>query len=85
MGELKLSKSKGSSFFNRISSKTSHAKRSIKIKDHGALAGLLYSIRKNGSTSTSKTGENVDIFMNAVEEIVYDPNSRWFENENVPS
>lgn len=35
--------------------------------------------KKNGSTSTLKTEENVDIFINAVEEIVYDPNSLWFE------
>lgn len=51
----------------------------FKTKDHGALAGLPYSIKKNGSTSTLKTEENVDIFMDAVEEIVYDPNSLWFE------
>lgn len=53
----------------------------FKTKDHGALAGLPYSIKKNGSTSTLKTEENVDIFMDAVEEIVYDPNSLWFEQE----
>lgn len=51
----------------------------FKTKDHGALAGLPYSIKKNGSTSTLKTEENVDIFMDAVKEIVYDPNSLWFE------
>ena len=51
----------------------------FKTKDHGALAGLPYSVKKNGSTSTLKTEENVDIFMDAVEEIVYDPNSLWFE------
>ena len=55
----------------------------FKTKDHGALAGLPYSIKKNGSTSTLKTEENVDIFMNAVEEIVYDPNSLWFETNSL--
>lgn len=47
----------------------------FKTKDQGALAGLPYSIKKDGSTSTLKTEENVDIFMDAVEELVYDPNS----------
>jgi hypothetical protein len=51
----------------------------FKTKDHGALAGLPYSVKKNGSTSTLKTEENVDIFMDVVEEIVYDPNTLWFE------
>ena len=51
----------------------------FKPKDHGALAGLPYSIKKNGSTSTLKSEKNIDIFMNAVEQIVYDPNSIWFE------
>jgi len=43
------------------------------------LAGLLYSVKKNGSTSTLKSEENVDVFMDVVEEIVYYPNSLWFE------
>jgi len=51
----------------------------FKTKDHGALAGLPYSVKKNGSTSTLRTEENVDIFMDAVEEMVYDPNTLWFE------
>jgi len=51
----------------------------FKTKDHGALAGLPYSVKKDGSTSTLKTKENVDIFMDVVEEIVYDPNTLWFE------
>jgi len=51
----------------------------FKTKDHGALAGLPYSVKTNGSTSTLKTEENVDFFMDVVEEIVEDPNSLWFE------
>lgn len=51
----------------------------LKTKDHSALAGLPYSVKKNGGTSTLKSEENVDVFMDAVEEIVRDPNSRWFE------
>jgi len=51
----------------------------FKTKDHGALSGLPYSVKKNGSTSTLKTEENVDVFMDVVEEMVYDPNSLWFE------
>jgi hypothetical protein len=51
----------------------------FKTKDHGALASLPYSVKNNGSTSTLKTEENVDIFMDVVEEIVYDPNTLWFE------
>ena len=51
----------------------------FKTKDHGALAGLPYSVKKDGSTSTLKTEENVDVFMDVLEEIVYDPNSSWFE------
>lgn len=36
-------------------------------------------LSKKGGTSTVKTEENVDIFMDVMEEIVYDPNSVWFE------
>lgn len=51
----------------------------FKTKDHGAIAGLPYSIKANGGTSTPKTEENVDIFMDVVEEVVKDLNSIWFE------
>lgn len=56
-----------------------HGQSKLKTKAHGALAGLPYSVKKNGSTSTSRTEENVTVFMDVVEEIVYDPNSLWFE------
>lgn len=56
-----------------------HGQSKFKTKDHGALAALPYSVKKNGSTSTSRTEENVTVFMDVVEEIVYDPNSLWFE------
>ena len=51
----------------------------FKTKDHGALAGLPYIIKKNGATSTLITEENVDVFMDVVERIVEDPNRIWFE------
>jgi len=51
----------------------------FKTKDHGALVGLPYTIKNNGSTSTLKTEENVDILMDVVEKIVYDPTNIWFE------
>ena len=50
-----------------------------KTKDHGALAGLPYSVKKNGATSTLRTEGNVDVFMDVVESVVEDPNSIWFE------
>lgn len=46
-----------------------------KTKDHGALVGLPYTIKKNGGTSTARTEANIDVFMDAVEEIVENPNS----------
>lgn len=52
----------------------------FKTKDHGALAGLPYKIKKNGGTSTARTEENMDRFMDVVEEIVENPNSIWFED-----
>lgn len=52
----------------------------FKTKGHGALAGLPYKIKNNGGTSTLITEENVDTFMDAVEAIVEDPNSIWFED-----
>ena len=52
----------------------------FKTKDHGALAGLTYKIKKNGGTSTARTEENIDRFMDVVEEIVENPNSIWFED-----
>ena len=51
----------------------------FKTKDHGALAGLPYKIKKDGSTSTARTEANIDEFMDTVEEIVENPNSIWFE------
>jgi len=51
----------------------------FKVKDHGAVAGLPYKIKRNGCTSTLRTEENVDIFMSAVEKTVENPNSIWFE------
>nr|YP_010472364.1 hypothetical protein N4L43_pgp145 [Pleurosigma intermedium]UVG41975.1 hypothetical protein [Pleurosigma intermedium] len=52
----------------------------FKTKDHGALAGLPYQIKKNGGTSTARTEENIDRFMDVVEEIIENPNSIWFED-----
>jgi hypothetical protein len=51
----------------------------FKTKDHGALAGLPYFIKKNGGTSTLRTEKNVDVFTDVVEEIVENSNSIWFE------
>jgi hypothetical protein len=51
----------------------------FKTKDHGALADLPYSIKKNGGTSTLRIEKNVDVFTDVVEEIVENPNSIWFE------
>jgi hypothetical protein len=51
----------------------------FKTKDHGALAGLSYFIKKNGGTSTLRTEKNVDVFTDMVEEIVENSNSIWFE------
>lgn len=51
----------------------------FKTKDHGALAGLPYTIKKSGGTSTPITEENVDVFIDVVEGIVENPNSIWFE------
>ena len=52
----------------------------FKAKDHKALAGLTYKIKKNGSTSTARTEENIDRFMDVVEEIIENPNRIWFED-----
>ena len=53
----------------------------FKTKPHGALVGLPYTIKKNGSTSTLRTEENINVFMDVVEGIVEDPNSIWYEEE----
>ena len=50
-----------------------------KVKDHGALTNLPYTIKKNGCTSTLRTEENVYTLMSGVEEVVENPNSIWFE------
>ena len=50
-----------------------------KTKSHVAIAGLPYYIKNNGSTSTLKTEENVDTFMDVMEHVVYDPNSICYE------
>lgn len=50
-----------------------------KTKDHGALAGLDYRVKKNGGTSTLRTEENVDDFMDVLEKIIRDEDTIWFE------
>jgi hypothetical protein len=50
----------------------------FKTKDHGALAGLQLIKKKQLHFDFKKTKENVDVFMDVLEKIVYDPNSRWF-------
>jgi hypothetical protein len=49
------------------------------------LAGLPYKIKNNGGTSTPKTEENIDRFMDVVEEIVENPNSIWIFDETCQS
>ena len=44
------------------------------------MAGLPYKIKKNGGTSTARTEENIDRFMDIVEEILENPNNIWFED-----
>jgi len=51
-----------------------------KTKDHGALAGLDYRVKRNGGTSTLRTEEHVDKFMDHVREVVEHPDSDWFED-----
>ena len=43
----------------------------FKTKNHGALSGLPYSVKNNVSTLTLKMKENVDIFMNVIEEATH--------------
>ena len=52
----------------------------LKVKDHGAVAGLPYRVKKNGGTSTMRTEKNIDEFMNVIEALIEDSNSVWFEN-----
>jgi hypothetical protein len=47
-------------------------KAKYKTKDHVALAGLPYTIKKNGATSTEKSEEKIDGLMDVVQEIVND-------------
>lgn len=49
------------------------------MKDHGTLTNLPYSIKKNDETSTLRLEAHVDIFMNAMEEIVKNLNSSCLE------
>ena len=48
----------------------------FKTKDHGALAGLFYKIKK-GVTVTKKTDQNVEIFLDVVEKIAENPETQW--------
>ena len=59
---------------------TRYGQAKFKTKDHGALAGLEYRVKNNGGTSTPKTEENVEEFMDFIERIVENPNSQWFED-----
>lgn len=69
--------------FNGISSETGNVRWAIEILNQisRCFVGFTLLCQKNGSTSALKTEENIDIFMNMVEDIVYDPNSLWFEEE----
>ena len=57
-----------------------HGQAKRKTKRHGAIAGLPYTISRNGKTSTKRTNENINVFMDMVEETVKNPNSVWFED-----
>jgi hypothetical protein len=48
-----------------------------KTKDYRAFAGLEDNVKKNGGTSTPKTEKNVNLFIDAVENIVENSSSFW--------
>nr|YP_010282935.1 hypothetical protein MKT70_pgp100 [Nitzschia ovalis]YP_010282998.1 hypothetical protein MKT70_pgp037 [Nitzschia ovalis]ULD15699.1 hypothetical protein [Nitzschia ovalis]ULD15762.1 hypothetical protein [Nitzschia ovalis] len=50
-----------------------------KLKDHGALAGLPFIVKSNGGTSTLRTEDNIDLFMEYIEDVVTNPNNKWWE------
>ena len=46
-----------------------------KTKDHGAAAGIDYTIKTNGTTSTLRTEENIDQFIDVIVYILADSDS----------
>ena len=54
---------------------TYYVQAKFKVKDHGAIHGLPYTLTNKGGTKTLRTEENMDVFMDSIENLVYDPDT----------
>lgn len=50
----------------------------FKLKDHGEVVGLPYTLNMHNKTSTMRTEDNILSFMQKIREIVISPSSTWF-------
>lgn len=50
-----------------------------KIKYHGGLFSLHFRENDDGRTVTLRTEENIERFMDGIEDIIYNPNTTWID------
>ena len=51
-----------------------------KLRDHGAVHGLSYTVKDNGGTQTEKTENNLWKFIGSIVDIPNRPNVKWFDH-----
>jgi hypothetical protein len=51
-----------------------------KLRDHGAVHGLSYTVKDNGGTQTEKTEDNLRKFIGSIADIPNRSNVKWFDH-----
>jgi len=54
----------------------------FKVKDHVAIHGLPYTETDKRGTKTLRIEDNINVFMDSIENLVYDSDTVWF-NEGI--
>ena len=55
----------------------------FKVRDHGAVHGLPYTVKENGSTQTENSNDNTLAMIQSIVDMPHRPNAIWFDQDNV--
>jgi hypothetical protein len=55
----------------------------FKVLKHGAIHGLPYNRKENGSTRTEKSDDNALVMIQSIEDMPHRPNAVWFDQDDV--
>ena len=55
----------------------------FKVPDHGAVHGLPYTVKENGSTQTEKSDDNTLAMIQSIVDMPHRPNVIWFDQDDV--